>query len=1096
MKRLRELNRYLTKLGIIIWTCVVLLVLVGQTPVSAVNSMIDLGTLPGGAAAYAAAINDKGQIVGHSYTASGSIRAVLWEIDAKTKSYKIRDLGFLGGSDPYSYAFAINNSGQVAGDSMTASGHAHAFLWDPVNGMQDLGVPPGGFYSSAHGINDSGQIAGIYVDTDYAQYHGFLYSGGVMRDLGLTSDLYWRSEARAINSSGQITGWRYDSVSGHRAILYDGSVNEVSASGGDGYAINNKGQIAGGGYASSGDYHAYLYSDGSMTDLGTLGGTFSTAYGINNDGQVVGWSNVGLKTHAFRYSDGVMRDIGTLGGDYSEASGINNLGQIVGYSTDSSGNTRPFLWNPPDLKTAAHNLANVGTVSNQFTLWMDISYKHKADTTVCGKYKFKVVDTSDFLPVEYTQTSCKMVGNATSLANAKRYSVSFTIPSPFTKAASLTDATVYACNAKDKLMVDCQEIEELGKISAYGSTFDLKKHAWQVQNGRWKALTTAKTTTDFYRTGDLVDDYIAAGQKDNFWCSFMSVQGKCTTPNGLCYGLANSAISDFTHEGEAAWSTDGKNGKNFDTAPWKAEIDTRWDDVLKIAKSPFKPFVTDTIYNSPETWNGADKWTPQAAKKVLYHFVSQSSFLKDAGGATSTNWVGSDDDTSSKLNSSIAEADVISILQTGTPVSLGIYFAGGGGHQLTITQVLKWQGHARYTIWDNNYPYSVTRGKPYGSHFSWYIDDASNYPVSFASVGGNMFKTIRIKEGTDYGPVYTLGQEAEYLSLTGDSQNIYNSSDEILAAGASRGAKTSIPSLPRYPDHMELLIVGGGVTKVTERTTGEPVSLEKEGSVAPLQGTLIEGAHGLGTSLSLSPSQTYRVSVSKHKNFPSMKVFVAIPHSDGTVEKITYDNITGTGAEFLVGETNTQRALTLSRGTRSPTYRGILPTRLPAPSGFDLAYENEKVALTWTNPAHPRFDGVRVVRKESSLPESPDDGTALYQGKDARLIDSSLEKNKIYCYGVYSMNADDIPRGISQCIDTAKYTLSGALPGWGEKAAVTLTTASGKITHHAPLKGNGTYRLNNLAPGEYLMEVRPDEESEPSLVKTVTVEKNGRMEVR
>ena len=1095
MRRQHEMRDYATKVSTILCLSILLLVLSGQIPVSAANQMIALDPLPGGASAYAAAINDKGQIVGHSYTASGSIRAVLWEIDPRTKTYKIRDLGFLSGGDPYSYAFAINNLGQVTGESMTASGHAHAFLWDPVKGMQDLGVPTGGFYSSGFGINDSGQVAGMWVDTEYAQYHGFFYSGGAIHDLGLTSEPYWRSDVRAINNSAQITGWRYDSTSGHRAFLYDGSVHELGTTSGDGYAINNKGQVVGGIYVPSGDYHAVLFSDGSMTDLGTLGGTFSTAYGINDEGQVVGWSNAGASTHAFRYSDGVMRDIGTLGGNYSEASAINNLGQIVGQSTDASGNTHPFLWNPPDLKTAAHNLANAGTASNQFTLWMDISYKRKADATVCGKYKFKVVDPSGFLPVEYTQTSCKMVGNATSLANAKRYAVTFTIPALVTKAASLSDATVFGCDARDKLMVDCQEIEELGKISAYGSTFDLKKHAWQLQNGKWKTLSPDKTTTDFYRAGDLVDDYIAQGQRDNFWCSYMTVPTCADSPNGLCYGLAASAISDFTHEGEAAWGTDGKNGKAFDTAVWKGEIDNRWDDILNIAKSPFKPFVAGTIYNSPETWNGADKWTPQAAKKVIYHFVSQSSFLKDNTGASSSNWVGRDDDTSSKLNTSAAEADVISIIQNGTPVSLGIYFAGGGGHQLTITQVLKWGGHTRYTIWDNNYPYSVTRGKPYGSHFSWYIDNSSDYPASFAAAGGNLFKTIRIKEGTDYGPVYTLGQVPEFISLAGDSQNIYNSSDEVLAARSMAAGKTAVPALPRYPDHAEILIVGGEVSKVTEIASAQAVSLETEGRVSPDRALLVEGAHGLGYAMSLSPSHTYRVSVSRYRDFPGMKVFITLPHPDGTVEKITYDRITDLKADFLVGQSNTSRTLSLSRSVHSPSYRAVLPTQIPAPSGLDLAYDGKTASITWTNPAHPRFDGVRVVRKERTLPESPVDGTVVYEGIGTAAGDPSIEKNKIYCYGVYSMNTD-APKGISRCIDTGKYSISGGLPGYGEKATITLKNAQGRITHHTPLSESGTFRLNNLTGGEYLVEVRTDNEEEPSLTRSIMVEGNAGVEVR
>ena len=1100
MKRLGERKRYVTKTGIILCTHILLLALIAPAPLWAGGTMKDLGTL-GGYSSSGAAINNLGQIAGSSdiFTDSTETRAFLYEKGV------MKNLGAPAGANT-SWATAINNKGQIVGTSfMPSLQHHHAFLYQ--NGvMRDLGTLLGGAWSFAYGINDIGQIVGMSNNDDPSGYsRAFLYTpGSGMRDLGDLGGT-GSTEAYAINNAGQVVGYSRTASGKNHAFLYEGgSMHDLGDLGGDysiAYAINNVGQVAGLSTNASGETHAFLYTPGSgMEDLGAGAGYGSHAYGINDLGEVVGMTyHYGFpQARGFIYRNGVMKDLGSLGGSYTYARGINNAGQVVGDSYGRAGSNdlpnHAFLWDPPPLKTAQHNLANVGTVANQFTLWMDVSYNNKADITVCGKYRFKVVDVSGHLPVEVPQTSCKMVGNAVSLANAKRYSVSFTIPAPFTKAASLTDGVVWACNAKAPY--NCYEIEELGKVSVYGSTFDLKKQAWQVQNTKWKALTTTKTTTDFYRAGDVVDDYVVADQRDGFWCAYMSITGKCSTPNGLCYGLANSAIADFTNEGGATWGSDGKNGKNFDTAQWKAEIDNRWDDVLKIAQGPFKPFVTDTIYNSPETWNGIDKWTPQAAKKVLYHFVSQSSFLNGSGGGTSTNWVGRDDDTSSKLNSSIAETEVISTIQLGTPVSLGIYFAGGGGHQLAITQVLKWGGHTRYTIWDNNYPYPVTRGKPYGSHYSWYIENSADYPASFAAVGGNIFKSIRVKEGTDYVSVYTLGQAPEYISLPGDSQNIYGSSDETLAPMRTEASKSpSRPALPRYPDHVELLIVGGEVAKITERDTGAAVSLEAEGTVSPSRGSIIEGAHGLGVSLSLSRLKSYRVSVSKYKGFPSMKVFLTIPRFDGTIEKITYDNIVDAKTEFLVGETNTYRVATLSGRTRSPTYRGILPTQLPSPSDFELAYENGSVSLTWTNTAHPRFDGVQVVRKESTLPESPEDGIVLYQGAGTHMVDSSLQKNKVYCYGVYSMNTDT-PKGLSRCIDTGKYTLSGTVPGWGANATVTLKNAHGRITHHAFLSRNGSYRFNNLAKGEYLIEVRPDKDSEPAITRIVTVERDGTAEVR
>lgn len=88
----------------------------------------------------------------------------------------------------------------------------------------------------------------------------------------------------------------------------------------------------------------------AITDLGTLGGSMSVAYGINDYGQVVGGAyNNKNKYHAFLYSgNGPMQDLGTLGGISSCASYINNKGQVVGYATTSWDDTRAFVCNGVD----------------------------------------------------------------------------------------------------------------------------------------------------------------------------------------------------------------------------------------------------------------------------------------------------------------------------------------------------------------------------------------------------------------------------------------------------------------------------------------------------------------------------------------------------------------------------------------------------------------------------------------------------------------------------------------------------------------------------------------------------------------------------
>lgn len=104
------------------------------------------------------------------------------------------------------------------------------------------------------------------------------------------------------------------------------------------YDINDKGQVTGESHTANAESRAFLYANGIMKDLGTLGGSQSWGVALNNAGQVTGDSiNAEGEVHAFLYTSGLMTDLGTLGGTYSSAAAINNRGQVAGVSTPIAG---------------------------------------------------------------------------------------------------------------------------------------------------------------------------------------------------------------------------------------------------------------------------------------------------------------------------------------------------------------------------------------------------------------------------------------------------------------------------------------------------------------------------------------------------------------------------------------------------------------------------------------------------------------------------------------------------------------------------------------------------------------------------------------
>jgi probable HAF family extracellular repeat protein len=240
--------------------------------------MADLGTL-GGTDAEALFINERGQIVGQSYTANSippssphctdtplTLHAFFWE------NGKMVDLGTLGGS--CAFAYALNNYGQVVGQATLAGDKEdHPYIWEQGK-MKDLGAL-GGTYGYASWLNDFGEVVGGATNEGDQAILAFRWKGGAMTNLGtLTGNAC--SVSDAVNSRGQVVGgsgvseeasWPACTDLVEHAFLWEngrmidlnGFVPDSSnLTLNEAVFINDRGEISGTGTLLNGDQHAFL----------------------------------------------------------------------------------------------------------------------------------------------------------------------------------------------------------------------------------------------------------------------------------------------------------------------------------------------------------------------------------------------------------------------------------------------------------------------------------------------------------------------------------------------------------------------------------------------------------------------------------------------------------------------------------------------------------------------------------------------------------------------------------------------------------------------------------------------------------------------
>jgi uncharacterized membrane protein len=280
-----------------------LLVLVASSYAQFTFTSIDC---PGAAITTARSINNHGEIVGVHWR-----RAVLIK---GGECIPLAPTTVLGARP--SEAFKINDRGDVVGNFYGYDGFHHGFLLSKEGVLTTLDFP-GASETYAYGINESGTVAGCWnlLDSDgnWLAGHGFIWKDGSFSQVDFPGS-FAATAVSGINARGDLVGnWGPDISS---PILH-------------GFVFSKKGQFI-------------------SFDVPIAGSTWTQPNDINAMDQIVGlYIDAAGVLHGFLQVGATFTSVDFPGAAYTTAWGINNTGQIVGNHYDTAdGPSRGYLAQP------------------------------------------------------------------------------------------------------------------------------------------------------------------------------------------------------------------------------------------------------------------------------------------------------------------------------------------------------------------------------------------------------------------------------------------------------------------------------------------------------------------------------------------------------------------------------------------------------------------------------------------------------------------------------------------------------------------------------------------------------------------------------
>lgn len=227
-------------------------------------------------------------------------------------AYQIFDIGVVAMGDSASQGFGVSPNGIAVGRSVRTGG-AQAYTWTQGGGIVGLPNLAGRAFCVSNAANNSG----VAVGTGATALSGtarlpVIWQSGVATQLPLPAG-ETLGDANDINGSGVAVG-SVDAGSTQQAVIYNGANATV------------------------------------ITQTTAGGSFFTTAFGINDSGRIVG---PGIDPNNAARNVGMVYDIGNAnaievgalpGANGALAFGVSNGGHVVGSSMMNQGSGLPFIW--------------------------------------------------------------------------------------------------------------------------------------------------------------------------------------------------------------------------------------------------------------------------------------------------------------------------------------------------------------------------------------------------------------------------------------------------------------------------------------------------------------------------------------------------------------------------------------------------------------------------------------------------------------------------------------------------------------------------------------------------------------------------------